>query len=96
MLAWIKTVMVAILVFLPQMLVADTQKEVIDKLEKLLKRPVITSMQAFMWDMLRTSGENKQITGLGTLFRISNEIKDFERLKTLKDSRNQISFLDPF
>ena len=24
------------------------------------------------------------------------DIKDFERLKTLNDSRNQISFLDPF
>ena len=31
MLGWIKTVMVASLVFLPQILVADTQKEVIEK-----------------------------------------------------------------
>ena len=32
--AWIKTVVVASLVFLPQILVADTQKQVIDMLEK--------------------------------------------------------------
>ena len=49
----------------------------IDKLEKLLKVPVVTSMQAFMWDMLRTSGETKQISGMGTLFRISPEVQDF-------------------
>ena len=34
MLAWIKTVTLASLIFLPHMLIAETQKEVIDKLEK--------------------------------------------------------------
>jgi maleate isomerase len=51
----------------------------IDKLEKLLKVPVVTSMQAFMWDMLRTSSETKQITRMGTLFRISPEVLDFNQ-----------------
>ena len=32
--AWIKTVMLASLIFLPHMLIAETKKEVIDKLEK--------------------------------------------------------------
>ena len=48
--------------------------DLIEKLEKMVKLPVVTSMQAFMWDMLRTSGESKQISGFGTLFRISNEV----------------------
>ena len=34
MLAWIKTVTLASLIFLPHMLIAETKKEVIDKLEK--------------------------------------------------------------
>jgi spore germination cell wall hydrolase CwlJ-like protein len=34
LLAWIKTVTLASLIFLPHMLIAETQKEVIDKLEK--------------------------------------------------------------
>ena len=34
MLAWIKTVSVASLIFLPHMLIAETQKQVIDRLEK--------------------------------------------------------------
>ena len=34
MLAWIKTVTLASLIFLPHILIAETQKEVIDKLEK--------------------------------------------------------------
>ena len=56
MLAWIKTVMVAILVFLPQMLVADTQKEVIDKLEK-LEQKNISNLDS--WDVAHFFGLTK-------------------------------------
>ena len=56
MLAWIKTVMVAILVFLPQMLVADTQKEVIDKLEK-FEQKNISNLDP--WDVAHFFGLTK-------------------------------------
>ena len=56
MLACIKTVMVAILVFLPQMLVADTQKEVIDKLEK-LEQKNISNLDS--WDVAHFFGLTK-------------------------------------
>ena len=56
MLAWIKTVMVAILVFLPQILVADTQKEVIDKLEK-FEQKNISNLDP--WDVAHFFGLTK-------------------------------------
>ena len=40
----------------------------IDELERSTGKPIVTSMQAFMWDMLRTVGENKTIPGYGKLF----------------------------
>ena len=48
--------MVAILVFLPQMLVADTQKEVIDKLEK-LEQKNISNLDS--WDVAHFFGLTK-------------------------------------
>ena len=56
MLAWIKTVMVASLVFLPQMLVADTQKEIIDKLEK-FEQKNISNLDP--WDVAHFFGLTK-------------------------------------
>ena len=56
MLAWIKTVMVASLVFLPQILVADTQKEVIDKLEK-FEQKNISNLDS--WDVAHFFGLTK-------------------------------------
>ena len=35
---------------------------------KNLGKPVVTSMQAFMWDMLNTAGESSTISGYGKLF----------------------------
>lgn len=31
----------------------------IDRLEKAVRVPVVTSMQAFMWDIMREAGEKK-------------------------------------
>lgn len=43
--------------------------DVIDELEKALNKPVITSNQAFTWDLLRSAGFNDQFDGYGVLFR---------------------------
>ena len=56
MLAWIKTVVVASLVFLPQILVADTQKEVIYKLEK-FEQKNISNLDP--WDVAHFFGLTK-------------------------------------
>ena len=54
--AWIKTVVVASLVFLPQILVADTQKKVIDKLEK-FEQKNISNLDP--WDVAHFFGLTK-------------------------------------
>lgn len=41
----------------------------IDALEKKIKKPVITSTQAFMWSMVRAAGIEDQISDYGTLFK---------------------------
>ena len=56
MLAWIKTVLIASLVFLPQILVADTQKEVINKLEK-FEQKNISNLDP--WDVAHFFGLTK-------------------------------------
>ena len=56
MLAWIKTVLIASLVFLPQILVADTQKDVIDKLEK-FEQKNISNLDP--WDVAHFFGLTK-------------------------------------
>ena len=56
MLGWIKTAMVASLVFLPQILVADTQKEVIDKLKK-FEQKNISNLDP--WDVAHFFGLTK-------------------------------------
>jgi maleate isomerase len=43
--------------------------DVIDDLEKVLKRPVVTSNQAALWCALRTIGLRDVVPGLGSLFR---------------------------
>lgn len=40
----------------------------IDELELLLEKPIITSTQAFLWNMLRMCGINDKIKGYGILF----------------------------
>ena len=56
MLAWIKTVLIASLVFLPQILVADTQKEVINKLEKFEQKNI---SKLDPWDVAHFFGLTK-------------------------------------
>ena len=56
MLGWTKTAMVASLVFLPQILVADTQKEVIDKLKK-FEQKNISNLDP--WDVAHFFGLTK-------------------------------------
>ena len=41
----------------------------IDYLESLISKPVITSTQCFLWNMLRLSGIKDNLGGYGTLFR---------------------------
>jgi maleate isomerase len=41
--------------------------EIIDKLERDLQKPVITSNQATIWNMLRLAGVNDKIEGYGQL-----------------------------
>jgi len=43
---------------------------IIELLEKDLKRPVITSNQVMLWDVLRRINVNEKIEGLGKLFTI--------------------------
>ena len=54
--AWIKTVVVVSLIFLPQILVADTQKKFIDKLEK-FEQKNISSLDP--WDVAHFFGMTK-------------------------------------
>lgn len=44
----------------------------IDELEAMIGKPIVTSMQAFMWDMLNTAGETSTISGYGKLFSEPN------------------------
>jgi maleate isomerase len=43
--------------------------EVIERLERELNKPVVTSNQALMWDCLRKAGVADQVDGYGTLLR---------------------------
>ena len=56
LLAWIKTITVLCLVFLPQILIADTQKKVIDKLEK-FEQKNIGNLEP--WDVAHLFGLTK-------------------------------------
>ena len=56
LLAWIKTVTVASLIFFPHILIAETQKEVIDKLEK-FERKNISNLDP--WDVAHLFGLTK-------------------------------------
>ena len=56
MLAWIKTVTVVSLIFLPHMLIAETQMEVIDKLEK-FEQKKISNLDP--WDVAHLFGMTK-------------------------------------
>ena len=42
----------------------------IEKLEKKLGKPVITSNQSLIWDTLESIGMNKDILGFGKLFNL--------------------------
>jgi len=44
---------------------------IIDKLEKKLNKPVLSSNQALIWDSLENIGKNNAVTGFGKLFNIS-------------------------
>lgn len=44
--------------------------EIIEKLENRIHKPVITSNQAFLWDLLRLANINDQISHYGALFNI--------------------------
>lgn len=44
--------------------------EIIEELEKEIGKPVVTSNQAFIWDLLRLAGIEDKIDGYGKLFRI--------------------------
>ena len=54
--AWIKTVTLASLIFLPHMLIAETKKEVIDKLEK-FEQKNISNLDP--WDVAHLFGLTK-------------------------------------
>tara|TARA_B100001939_G_scaffold48345_1_gene37762 strand:- start:404 stop:964 length:561 start_codon:yes stop_codon:yes gene_type:complete len=41
---------------------------IIDKLEKKLNKPVLSSNQALIWDSLESIGKNNSVTGFGKLF----------------------------
>mgnify|MGYP007000257649 len=56
MLAWIKTVTVASLIFFPHILIAETQKEVIDKLEKYEQKNI---SKLDPWDVAHLFGLTK-------------------------------------
>ena len=56
LLAWIKTVTIASLIFLPHILIAETQKEVIDKLEK-FEQKNISNLDP--WDVAHLFGLTK-------------------------------------
>ncbi len=44
---------------------------IIDRLEKKIDKPVLSSNQALIWDSLQTIGENKDIKGFGKIFNIN-------------------------
>ena len=44
---------------------------IIDKLEKKLNKPVLSSNQALIWDSLESIGNNKSVIGFGKLFNIN-------------------------
>ena len=44
---------------------------IIDRLEKKLDKPVLSSNQALIWDSLESIGKNKSVTGFGKLFNIN-------------------------
>ena len=44
---------------------------IIDKLEKKLNKPVLSSNQALIWDSLESIGKNNSVTGFGKLFNIN-------------------------
>ena len=44
---------------------------IIDKLEKKLNKPVLSSNQALIWDSLESIGKNNAVTGFGKLFNIN-------------------------
>ena len=44
---------------------------IIDKLEKKLNKPVLSSNQALIWDSLESIGKNKSVVGFGKLFNIN-------------------------
>ena len=56
LLAWIKTVTIASLIFLPNILIAETQKEVVDKLEKYEQKNISKLDQ---WDVAHLFGLTK-------------------------------------
>jgi len=43
--------------------------EIIDELERQIKKPVITSNQAMFWDTMRLAGINDKIDGYGMLLK---------------------------
>ena len=44
---------------------------IIDKLEKKLNKPVLSSNQTLIWDSLEIIGKNNSITGFGKLFNVN-------------------------
>ena len=44
---------------------------IIDKLEKKLNIPVLSSNQALIWDSLETIGKNNGVLGFGKLFNVN-------------------------
>ena len=44
---------------------------IIDRLEKKINKPVLSSNQALIWDSLESIGKNKLVTGFGKLFNIN-------------------------
>ena len=44
---------------------------IIDKLEKKLNIPVLSSNQALIWDSLETIGKNNDVLGFGKLFNVN-------------------------
>lgn len=44
--------------------------EIAEELEQMIGKPVVTSNQAFIWDLLRTAGVDDKIPGYGKLFTI--------------------------
>ena len=45
--------------------------KIIDKLEKKINKPVLSSNQSLIWDALESIGKNDDIRGFGKLFKIN-------------------------